>query len=218
MEIFGEFREKKKKLYLLKKKKKLISFPRTVDHRAQPRQDAKSDAYLDLEKFKASLRKLGPEYPYDPVAYYNFNPSINFEIPVMISDIICEQLVLADNCKLCQKNESGLVPDGDLPKCGKIPEIFYEIEDETNRQYRDFSAFFFQVKVINSIIYEDPQNKQSNSFNRTLLFPPYREGEFHIRLKGKSFEERKKFYLNLEDQVRREYEIFNQVNFSIEYQ
>jgi len=41
-----------------------------------------------------------------------------------------------------------------------------------------------------------------------MVLPPYREGELHIRLKGKSYQEKKRFYLEMEDMIKDDYEIF----------
>lgn len=135
-----------------------------------------------LANFKASLRNLGTEYPYDPVAYYNFDPSINFEDPVIMNSQMCQLMTQAKTCVLCSGSERN-------SSCDQLDAVYYEIETDTDRQYRDFSAYFFQVRAV-YLVYNDG----GNEFVRKLLFPPFREGEIVLKLKDSTWEFKKNYF------------------------
>lgn len=166
-----------------------------VDTKTVPSYTPTSDQ-IAMGNFKSSLRSLGAEYPYDPVVYYNFNPSINFEDPVIMNSQMCQLMTQSFSCVFCSGSEKN-------SSCDSIDNIYYQIETETDRQYRDFSAYFFQVKVV----YLTYQN-ESNTIVRQLLFPPFREAEIFIELQDKSWEYRKNYFSVLENNIVNQYKTF----------
>ena len=152
--------------------------------------------------FKTSLRSLGAEYPYDPVAYYNFNPSINFEDPIIMNSQMCQLMTQASSCVFCSSSERNTSCDG-------IDTVFYDIETETDRQYRDFSAYFFQVKVVN-LVYTDG----ADTIVRNILFPPFREAEIVIYMQGKTWDFKKQYFRVLESNIVTQYRAFSSVRSS----
>ena len=155
-----------------------------------------------MSQFKSSLRSLGAEYPYDPVSYFNFNPSINFEDPIIMNDQMCQLMTQSFSCLICTPNMPAV--------CNSIPSVYYDIETETDRQYRDFSAYFFQIKVV-YLVYNESVNGVLETFVRRLLFPPFREAEIFIELQGQSWEFRKNYFTVLESNIISQYQTFLKV-------
>jgi len=152
--------------------------------------------------FKSSLESMGDEYPYDPVAYYNFNPSINFEDPIIMNSEMCQLMTKSFMCVFCSGSEAN-------SSCNATSSVFFNIESETDRQYRDFSAYFFQVKVVN-LVYKNG----ADSIVRNLLFPPFREAEIYINLQGTSWAYQKQYFQVLENNIVSQYQIFSSVSSS----
>jgi len=171
-----------------------------VDTKTVPTYTPSNDQ-IAMSDFKSSLRSLGSEYPYDPSSYYNFNPSINFEDPIIMNDQMCQLMTQSFSCVFCSGANRNV-------SCDKVEKVYYSIESETDRQYRDFSAYFFQVKVVYLVYKNDSSNDE---IVRKLLFPPFREAEIYIELHGKSWEFRKNYFQVLESNIERQYQTFTRV-------
>lgn len=163
-----------------------------------------SNEQIAMASFKASLRNMGSEYPYDPVAYYNFNPSINFEDPVIMDDQMCKLMTQSYSCTFCSSGSST-----QNNSCSSIDSKYYDVQTETDRQYRDFSAYFFQVKVVD-LVYKNGQD----TITRRLLFPPFREAEIFIYLQNTTWEYKKNYFQVLESNILSQYETFSKVRSS----
>ena len=171
-----------------------------VDTKTVPTYTPSNDQ-IAMSDFKSSLRSLGSEYPYDPSSYYNFNPSINFEDPIIMNDQMCQLMTQSFSCVFCSGSNRNA-------SCDKVENLYYSIESETDRQYRDFSAYFFQVKVVYLVYRNDSSNDE---IVRKLLFPPFREAEIYIELQGKSWEFRKNYFQVLESNIMGQYKTFDSV-------
>ena len=176
----------------------------SIDIRTDPTYDP-NEQQIKMSHFKSSMRALGKDYTYDPVNYYSFDPSINFEDPLVMDEDVCVWLTHATGCKFCHNTETET--RSGLPECAPIPPDIYAIQEETDRQYRDFSAFFFQIRaaIVNYSISDDDLTQ---NITRHFMFPAFREAEIYLKLKGQSFEKRKEYFETLEKIIIHQYKVF----------